>query len=126
MIEEHREHLCLMFKKLREQQLYLKWAKCELYADKIDCLDYTINNEGIHVNTDKIACIREWHTPHNYNNIQHFVGLVNYIRNFLSNISAYTGPLLAMTQNGAPFHWCPLHQKCFDMIKQICAKVLVI
>ena len=82
-IEEHKEHLHLMFERLREQQPYLKWAKCELYADKIDCLGHTIDNEGIHVDMDKIAHIRD------YNDIQHFVGLVNYIGNFLSNISAY-------------------------------------
>jgi hypothetical protein len=29
-IEEHEEHLCLIFERLREHQLYLKWAKCDL------------------------------------------------------------------------------------------------
>ena len=33
---------------------------------------------------------------------------------------------MAMTQNGALFHWHPLHQKCFDMIKQICEKAPII
>ncbi|KAG6896208.1 hypothetical protein C0992_009714 [Termitomyces sp. T32_za158] len=33
---------------------------------------------------------------------------------------------MAMTQNGSPFHWKPLHQQCFKMIKQICAKTLII
>jgi len=54
------------------------------------------------------------------------MGLVNYIGNFLPNITAYTSPLLAMTQNGVPFHWHPLHQVCFDMIKQIYDKAPVI
>ncbi|KAG6893462.1 hypothetical protein C0995_000490 [Termitomyces sp. Mi166 len=31
-----------------------------------------------------------------------------------------------MTQNGSPFHWRPLHQRCFEMIKQICAKTPII
>ena len=39
---------------------------------------------------------------------------------------AYTRPLLVMMQNGTPFHWHPLHQICFDMIKQICEKAPVI
>jgi len=125
-IEEHKEHLCLMFEWLREHQLYLKWAKCDLYADRVDCLRHIINKEGIHVDTDKVARIREWRTPWNYNDIQCFIGLVNYIGTFLPDISAYTGPLMAMTQNGALFHWCPLHQQCFNMIKHICEKAPVI
>jgi len=125
-IEEHEEHLHLMFEQLREYQLYLKWAKCDLYADRVDCLGHIINKEEIHVNMDKVAHIREWRTPRNYDDIQRFIGLVNYIRMFLPDISAYTGPLMAITQNGVPFHWCLLHQQCFDMIKHICEKAPVI
>jgi len=125
-MEEHEEHLRLVFERLREHQLFLKWVKCDLYANKVDCLGHIIDKEGIHVDTDKVAHIREWRTPRNYNDIQRFIGLVNYIRNFLPDITVYTGPLLAMTQNGAPFHWRPLHQVCFDMIKQICDKAPVI
>jgi len=125
-IEEHEEHLRLMFERLRQHHLFLKWVKCDLYADKVNCLGHIIDKEGIHVDTDKVARIREWCTPRNYNDIQRFVGLMNYIGNFLPNITAYTGPLLAMTQNEAPFHWRPLHQVCFDMIKQIYDKAPVI
>ena len=64
-IEEHEEHLCLVFEKLRQHQLYLKWAKCDLYTDKVDCLRHIIDKEGIHIDIDKVVCIREWHTPHN-------------------------------------------------------------
>jgi hypothetical protein len=39
---------------------------------------------------------------------------------------AYTGPILAMIQNGTPFHWRPLHQHCFNMIKMICCKTPII
>ena len=125
-IEEHETHLRYIFEKLRESQLFLKWKKCELYADKVDCLGHVIDDKGIHPDSDKLSRIREWRIPRNYNDIQKFVGLVNYVGNFLPNISAYTGPLLAMTMNGAPFHWRPLHQKCFDMIKRICCKTPII
>ena len=52
--------------------------------------------------------------------------MVNYLANFLPDITYYTGPLLAMTQNGTPFHWRPIHQRCFDMIKRICCKTPII
>ncbi len=32
-IEEHEKHLHIVFDRLREQQLYLKWKKCELYVE---------------------------------------------------------------------------------------------
>ena len=115
-----------MFERLKQHQLYLKWAKCDLYTDKVNCLGHIIDKEGIHVDTDKVAHIREWHTSRNYNDIQWFIGLVNYIRNFLPDITSYTSLLLVMTQNRVLFYWCPLHQRCFEMIKHICDKALVI
>jgi len=56
-IEEHEEHLRLVFEQLREHQLYLKWAKWDLYANRVDCLGHIIDKEGIHVNTGKVAHI---------------------------------------------------------------------
>ncbi|GLB37195.1 putative DNA RNA polymerase [Lyophyllum shimeji] len=125
-IEEHEQHLRVVFERLREHSLYLKWKKCELYADRVDCLGHIINDQGIHPDADKLARIRDWRTPRNYNDIQRFVGLVNYLGHFLPDITAYTGPLMAMTQNGAPFYWRPIHQRCFDMIKRICCKTPII
>jgi len=49
-IEEHEEHLWFVFEKLREFSLYLKWVKCDLYAERVDCLGHII---------DKVARIRE-------------------------------------------------------------------
>jgi len=48
------------------------------------------------------------------------------VSNFLPNITAYTVLLQSMMQNGAPFFWRPLHQRCFDMIKHVCYKTPVI
>jgi hypothetical protein len=73
-----------------------------------------------------LARIIDWRTPRDYNNIQRFIGLVNYMANFLPNVTTYSSPLMSMTQNGAPFHWCPIHQQCFDMIKHICQKTPII
>ena len=106
--------------------MYLKWKKYELYAQSIDCLGHVIDEQGIHPDQDKLDRIREWRTPRNYNDIQRFVGLVNYISSFLPDVTAYTGPLMAMTQNGSPFSWRPLYQRCFEMVKRICTKTPVI
>jgi hypothetical protein len=109
-VNEHEKHLRIVFEQLRKAQLYLKESKCKLYTDEVGCLGHKITDEGIFPDLDKLARIREWKNPRNYNDIQQFVGLVNYLSNFLPDISAYTGPLMAMTQNGMLFHWKPLHQ----------------
>jgi len=70
--------------------------------------------------------IRNWRQPRNYNDVQKFVGLVQYLAHFLPDVSSYTGPLSAMSKNGQLFAWRPLHDKCFEMIKYICCKTPVL
>lgn len=54
MIEDHQKHLRVIFERLREQMLYLKWKKCELYMKHVDCLGYIIDDDGLHADEDKL------------------------------------------------------------------------
>jgi hypothetical protein len=125
-IEEHQNHLGLVLNKLREHSLYLHADKCELYAEKVECLGHMIDEHGLHADSDKMARIREWKTPRNYLEVQRFLGLVQYLAHFLPDISAYTSPLSAMTRNGQAFLWHPLHDHCFQLIKTICCMTPVL
>jgi len=125
-VDEHEKHLALIFEKICKFQLYLKEEKCELYAKQVDCLSHMIHHRGLHVDADKMTRIRNWRQPRNYNDVQKFVGLVQYLAHFLPDILSYTGPLSAMSKNGQLFTWKPLHDKCFEMIKYICCKTPVL
>ena len=70
--------------------------KCELYAEHVECLGYIIDDQGIHPDVAKLNRIQEWHISRTYNDIQQFLGLVNYISNFLPDTSTYMRQLMAM------------------------------
>lgn len=125
-IEEHEQHLELVFKKLREAHLFLERAKCQLYAERMDCLGHIIDDQGLHADADKMQKIREWPVPKNYNEVQRFLGLVQYLAQFLPGISAYTSPLASITRNGAAFQWRPIHERCFQLIKAMACKAPIL
>lgn len=125
-IEEHEKHLDLVFSKLRDNEFYLQEEKVDLYAEKLDCLGHMIDNDGLHVGKDKMETICEWREPRNYNDVQRFLGLIQYISHFLPEVANFTGPLAAMTTNNQPFQWRPVHQKAFDSIKHLCSKTPVL
>ena len=125
-IEEHESHLRVVFEQLRVFQFYLQADKCQLYASKMDCLGHLIDDRGLHCDTDKLTKIRNWRTPRTYHDIQRFLGLVQYLSHFLPDISAYTGPLSSMVKNGKAFEWRPLYQSCFDTIKAMTLKTLIL
>jgi hypothetical protein len=125
-VDKHEKHLVLVFEKIRKFQFYLKEEKCELYAEQVDCLSHMIDHRGLHADADKMSQIHNWRQPRNYNDVQKFVGLVQYLAHFLPDVLSYTGPLSAMSRNGQLFAWRPLHDKCFEMIKYICCKTPVL
>ena len=121
-LEEHEEHLRYVFQTLRENHLYLERAKCDLYSSSMDCLGHLIDDRGLHADADKMARIREWRVPRTHKDVQRFLGLVQYLAQFMPDITAYTGPLSAICRNGQPFYWKPLHEACFACIKAIACK----
>ena len=52
--EEHKEHLHLVLKKLREHQLYAKFSKCEFWLKEVGFLGHVISGEGIEVHPTKV------------------------------------------------------------------------
>ena len=122
-IEVHEKHLGLVFDKLRKAQLFLEESKLNLY---MDCLGHKIDDRGIHADSDKMAQVREWRTLRSKHDLQHFLGLVQYLAHFTPDVSAYTGPFAAIQKNGHPFLWKPMHQVCMDNIKALACKTPIL
>ena len=118
-IREHIEHTMKVLQRLRESQFYLSRSKLDLFSDKTDCLGHVIDNNGIHAKLDKMWWIREWRIPQNYNKVQKFLGLVQYLALYMPDIMVYTTLLSGSAQNNQTFQWTPLLDKCFQSIKAI-------
>ena len=52
--EEHEEHLRLVLQKLRENQLYAKFSKCEFWLKEVLFLGHVITDGGIAVDPSKV------------------------------------------------------------------------
>ena len=57
---------------------------------------------------------------------QKFLGLVQYLAQFMPDIMAYTTPLSGSAYNNRAFQWTPLLDKCFESIKALAAKAPIL
>ena len=89
-LQEHMEHIILALLRLREAHFFLSKSKVDLFSNNVDCLGHVIDDKSIHAESDKMQHIREWRTPRNYNEVQKFLGLVQYLAQFMPDIMAYT------------------------------------
>nr|GEU66992.1 putative reverse transcriptase domain-containing protein [Tanacetum cinerariifolium] len=61
--EEHKEHLKLILKLLKKEELYAKFSKCEFWIPKVKFLENMIDSKCIHVDPVKIESIKDCASP---------------------------------------------------------------
>ena len=125
-LKEHIEHIILALLWLREAHFFLSKSKVDLFSNKVNCLGHVIDDKGIHTESDKMQRIREWRTPQNYNEVQNFLGLVQYLAQFMPDITAYTTPLSGAAHNNRASQWTPLLDKCFESIKTLATRAPIL
>jgi hypothetical protein len=113
------------FDKMRRYGLKMNPYKCAFGVSAGMFLGFIIHEHGIEIDPDRIKSI--WNVgPSTYKvEVQKFLGKVNYLRRFISNlagkIDAFT-PTLRL-KNDAEFAWGAEQQKAFDLIKNTCFRL---
>jgi hypothetical protein len=62
-MEEHEEHLRLILEKLRSNQLYAKFSKCEFWLTEVTFLGHVIFAGGVLVDSGKVKDVLNWMPP---------------------------------------------------------------
>lgn len=124
MLEEHLEHLELIFQRLCKLKLYLSdnLVKLDILSIRMECLGFFINDQGIHMDPMKMEKICDWRTPHSYLDVLRFNRVIQYLAQFLPQAVDYTAPLTGMCSNNRDFIWTDIQEKCFNKIKAIITK----
>ena len=125
-IEDHEKHLQIVFERLQQAEFYLSPGKLDFYSDHLDCLGHIIDHQGLHAEFDKLHRIRTWKTPTNLTEVQRFLGLVNYLAQFLPDVSSYSNILANICAGGRPFQWRPVHDAALERIKTIATRVPIL
>ena len=128
-IGEHVEHLGKVFRKLEEANLKLKAQKCKFAQKKIEYLGHTLMVEVVCPNDGKVQAVREFPKPKTVKEVKSFLGLVNYHRRHLQNLTVIARPLTALTRKGKCPHqvdWTKECEHAFNKVKDLltCAPML--
>jgi hypothetical protein len=63
MVEEQEEHLRLVLEKLRSNQLYAKFSKCEFWLTEVAFIGHVISAGGVSVDLGKVKDVLNWTPP---------------------------------------------------------------
>ncbi|WVZ94230.1 hypothetical protein U9M48_040146 [Paspalum notatum var. saurae] len=106
-----------VLEKLRSQQLYAKYSKCEFWLEKVAFLGHIVTAKGVAVDPEKVRAVSEWQQPTNVMEIRSFLGLAGYYRRFIEGFAKIAGPLFALQKKGAKFEWTTACEKSFQELK---------
>ena len=116
---EHEQHLRIVLQTLRDQRLYAKFSKCQVWLDSVAFLGHVVSKEGIMVDPAKIEAIRDWHRPTSVTEVRSFVGLASYYRRFVEGFSTIAAPLTRLTRVDVPFVWSEECEASFLRLKEL-------
>jgi hypothetical protein len=115
---DHEEHLRLVLQKLRDNQLYAKFSKCEFWISEAPFLGHIISNGGISVDPAKVKEIVMWSVPTTVTEIRSFLGLAGYYRRFIEGFSKIAKPMTSLLEKVREFKWDEKCQDSFDQLKK--------
>ena len=78
--------------------------------------------QGMHPDPKKVQGITEMTAPKDKQQLQSFLGMVNYMGTFIPNLSHHTEPLQAMLKKDNVFHWEDQQTQSFQQVKTLIAK----
>jgi hypothetical protein len=102
---DHEEHLRMVPQKLRDNQLYAKFSKCEFWLDEVPFLGHIISKGGISVDPAKVKKIVGWKIPKTVTQVRSFLGLAGYYRRFIGGFSKIAKPMTSLLEKGKEFNW---------------------
>jgi hypothetical protein len=116
--EEHEEHLRLVLQKLRDNQLYAKFNKCEFWLKEVSFLGHVITGGGITMDSGKVRDVLNWELPMTALEIRSFLGLAGYYRRFIEGFSKIMKPLTSLLEKDNKFIWSEACQNSFDELRK--------
>lgn len=84
-IEEHEENSRVLPDQVRETGLRLQPDKCEYLRLELEYLGYLITADGVEHNPVKILAVKDFKIPKCLRDVQSFLGLAAYCREFIKN-----------------------------------------
>lgn len=125
-LEEHLEHLRLLFKVLRENGVSLKGSKSRVGWKRVKYLGHIVSGRGIQIDPEKGRAIRQFQRPERVDELSRFISMAGYYRKFIPRFADFEAPLreiMKRSSHGArvskkPLVWDEVSNSCFDQLKQ--------
>ena len=116
--EEHDTLLREVFTRLKDHNVKLKRTKCMFSQPNVEFLGHIINNDQVRPIPSKVKSVLDFPDPKNVKELQQFLGLTGYFREYIPEYSTIAEPLPRLLRKCIGFEWGSAQQQAAQTLKQ--------
>lgn len=118
-LKEHMSHLRLVFERLRQHNLKVSPEKCVVATPEITYLGHQIRSDTSKPLEKHLLQIQNFPVPTTRRQLQSFLGLCNWVREYIPNIAIVTKPLTRLLSKDVRYKWNQEANSAFIKLKDI-------
>ena len=124
--QDHGRKLIAPMERCRKKNLKLNKEKLKLRQSSVPYIGHTITADRLKIDETKVEAIRKMPRPEDKKGVLRLLGMVNYVREFIQNMSYLTEPIRVLTKTEVEFAWNHEQEKCFEEIKKVLTEAPVL
>ena len=118
-MDEHAKHLKLVLQVMSKAGYKCRRDKCCFGVPSVIFLGHVVSGDGLAVDPAKVKVVNDWQSPANVGDVRSFVGLVQYFKRFVKDLSTILVPLTDLTKKNATFRWSDSCETAFQEVKTL-------
>ena len=118
---EHMQILEQVCQRLVDNGLRLNIQKCVFMQDRLEYCGHILTKDGVQQSPDKIAAIVNAPAPTNVTQLRSILGLINFYRAHLPNVSTVLNPLNRLLKKNFKWCWNEECERAYAHVKQMIA-----
>lgn len=118
-VEDHNRILKQVVDRARQINVKFNLAKFQYCLPQVKYLGHIFSKEGVSPDPDRIRAILAYDLPKSKKDLQRYLGMVNYLRNFIPTLSELTSPMRVLLKNDTEWCWLPVHDNAFETLKKV-------
>lgn len=115
--QEHDEALIAVLERARQKNVRFNENKMQIACESVKYLGHIFSFNEIKPDPERLEAINKMERPKNKKDLQTLLGVLNFMRSFIPNLSEKTAPLRELLKKYALFNWTELHTQVLSELK---------
>lgn len=124
--EEHDKILNQVIERTRKYNIRFNSEKMHYAKNEVKFLGYVFNEFGMKADNDRVKSILNLKNPTCKKKLQRILGMINYLRDFLPNLSEVISPLRQLLKKDIIWNWSTSHSAALNEIKMLLSNASIL